>query len=451
MLGEFLRGSDALRLHRLWFFAAAALCSYGALAPARADGITTVGVAQLSPRLYEYSLDTPALSTQTHVRVLLPANYNASGPRRYPVLYLLNGGYGSYLDWTESGNVEALSAPYPLIIVMPDGGRGGWYSDWFNFGTGGTPRWETYHIDQLIQWVDTRFRTRGNRSGRAIAGLSMGGFGAVSYAARHPQLFGAVASFSGAVDIDKPQVARVVMASPPIDGGVPGAIFGSRLSHELIWKAHNPLTLATNLRNMHIWLYTGNGQPGPLDPPGTLPSIAGENVIEQVNIALHDELIWLDIAHTFVDYGPGTHAWPYWQRDLQQTLPQLMQAFAEPEASGPVNFETTDAAYSIDGWQVAISRLADEFSTLQDADRGGFTLWGSGDALVTTAPLFKAGQELRVTVTPQSQPQESSLRLADGQGRLQIKVPLGPANRQAEYTPASTAKVFVTTVTIGAP
>ena len=67
---------------------------------------------------------------------------------------------------------------------------GGWCTDWFNGGAGGPPRWETFHIDQLIPWVDRNLRTVANRGGRAIAGLSQGGFCSMSYAARHPDLSG---------------------------------------------------------------------------------------------------------------------------------------------------------------------------------------------------------------------------------------------------------------------
>ena len=60
------------------------------------------------------------------------------------------------------------------------------------------PRWETFHIDQLIPWIDHNLRTVADRRGRAIAGLSQGGFCSMSYAARHPDLFGVALSFSGA-------------------------------------------------------------------------------------------------------------------------------------------------------------------------------------------------------------------------------------------------------------
>jgi S-formylglutathione hydrolase FrmB len=77
-------------------------------------------------------------------------------------------------------------------VVMPDRGtpqRPGWYSDWFNFGELGSPRWRTFHLRTVLPYVDRGFRTIRDRDFRVVAGLAMGGFGTMPYAARHPHLF----------------------------------------------------------------------------------------------------------------------------------------------------------------------------------------------------------------------------------------------------------------------
>ena len=76
------------------------------------------------------------------------------------MLYLLHGASGDQTSWTSAGQGEAeqLTAKLPLIVVMPDGGRGGFYTNWFNNGAGGKPRWEDWHIKQLIPWVDRHYR-----------------------------------------------------------------------------------------------------------------------------------------------------------------------------------------------------------------------------------------------------------------------------------------------------
>ena len=143
---------------------------------------------------------------------------------------------------------------------MPDAGLGGWYTNWQNPGARGQPRWETFHVDELIPWIDRHYRTRG----RAIAGLSMGGFGAMSYAARHPDLFQAAASFSGAVDTNTPPQAAsaIIDGIAGLDGGLPGSLFGLRETDEVRWRGHNPWDLAVNLKPLSLTLRTGNGEAG---------------------------------------------------------------------------------------------------------------------------------------------------------------------------------------------
>jgi S-formylglutathione hydrolase FrmB len=206
----------------------------------------------LGPRLEALTFRTHAVAGVTGVRVLLPAGYAHRHRRRYPVLYLLHGALDGFTSWTVKGAAQELTAPYPLIVVMPDSGTSGGYTNWWNGGRGGPPEWETYHIDELIPWIDAHYRTRSSRSGRAVGGVSMGGFGAISYAARHPDLFRAAVSFSGALDTNNPLDIAVT----------PTAVFGPRATEEVIWRGHNPLDLAGNLRGVKLMLWTGNGQPG---------------------------------------------------------------------------------------------------------------------------------------------------------------------------------------------
>ncbi len=152
-----------------------------------------------------------------------------------PVLYLLHRTSGGAADWVTLGDAEQTTAGRPLIVVMPDIGQhydgGSYCTNWYNGGHYGQPRWETFHIDQLIPWVDHNLRTVADRDGRAIAGLSQGGFCAMSYAARHPDLFGAALSFSGVVDTAYDSVAQSIMKHGDRrrrEGGRSGAEFDLR-------------------------------------------------------------------------------------------------------------------------------------------------------------------------------------------------------------------------------
>ncbi len=217
---------------------------------------------------------------------------------------------------------------------MPEGGSAASSTNWFNDGAGGPPEWETFQVAQLVPWVDHNFRTIDARGERAIAGLSMGGFGAMSYASRHPGLFGAAASFSGADDLtDPPSVTEpistvVVAACAASEGGGEFSTFGPHATEELNWRAHDPPQLAANLTHTKLYLYTGNGQPGPLDPPTTTSVDQVEVLAQESTVGFHNALESLGIHSFFDDYGPGTHTFPYWARDLRDVLPKFMADFA---------------------------------------------------------------------------------------------------------------------------
>ena len=130
------------------------------------------------------------------VTVILPDGY--ADIDKLPVLYLLNGWSGTHRHWPERGNVGPLADMYDVILVMPDTGYDSWY-----FDSKVTPeyQYETFVTKELIQYVDSNFKTIPDRGGRAITGLSMGGHGALFLSFRHQDIFGSAGSMSGGVDI----------------------------------------------------------------------------------------------------------------------------------------------------------------------------------------------------------------------------------------------------------
>ncbi len=400
------------------------------------DELTLVEIVNIDERLEELTFTTPALAGPTKVRVLLPSGYGDDPTRRYPVLHLLHGGFGSHLDWTTMGDAAAITADAPLIVVMPDSGPGWGYVDWWNGGSGGPPMWETYHVDQLLPWIDGHYRTEARRDGRAVAGLSMGGYGALHYAARHPDLFTAAAAFSGAVDTNRPPVQILVQSNP--FGGTfgPDAVYGPRPTQEVRWRGHNPWDLAENLSGMFLQLDTGNGLPG---GPGGDTGDPIEAACWDMMTSLHQRLDALGIAHVWNDYGAGGHAWFYWQRDLRDFLPRLLERFASPvPPPAPFAHTSIDPTYSVWGWTVTLDRPTTEFSALRDAGPGGFTLTGSGAATVTTGPDHEPGSRHTVTVTDADGTRANEVA-ADEHGRLTVDVSLGPANPAQQYTVEGTA------------
>jgi S-formylglutathione hydrolase FrmB len=135
-----------------------------------------------------------ALGHEVTYRVYLPSNPTAG--QKLPVVYLLHGGNEDYRNWSDESDVVPYAAK-GLILVMPDGDE----SYWMNEVGSPRERYEDFVTQDLIADVESRFPARNDRGGRAVVGLSMGGFGAVDYALVHPDLFAFAGALSPAVDV----------------------------------------------------------------------------------------------------------------------------------------------------------------------------------------------------------------------------------------------------------
>jgi diacylglycerol O-acyltransferase/trehalose O-mycolyltransferase len=278
-----------------------------------------VATAVLSARVRDLTIDSPALGRTATVRLLLPAGFAAQRRSRWPVLYLLHGCCDTYESWTRSTDVEELTAHSGLLVVMPEGGRAGFYSDWLSGGS----RWETFHLTELRRILHDDYRAD---TVMAIGGLSMGGLGALAYTARHPGLFRAAASFSGIVHTRlSPQESQGYLQLIRSEGEQPLALWGDPDSQADVWAAHNPYDLAAKLRGTPLFVSVGTGRPGPLDRPGTAFSDI-ESSLAAENAAFAERLHAPRISARLDFYGPGTHDWPYWQRELHRAWPMLQQA-----------------------------------------------------------------------------------------------------------------------------
>jgi diacylglycerol O-acyltransferase/trehalose O-mycolyltransferase len=298
--------------------------------PARVVATQTLG-----PRVRDLTIDSPALGRSAKVRLLLPRRFQAQPHRRWPVLWLLHGCCDTYQSWTRSTDVEELAALAGVLVVMPEAGQVGFYSDWYERGQGGPSRWETFHLTELRQLLERDWRA-GNR--RVVAGLSMGGLGAMAYAARHPGMFRAAASYSGLLHtryqgdpLPGPRMIEDLLRDFDED---PDALWGDPRRHGDLWAAHNPYDLAPRLRDVALFVSVGSGQPGPLDGPATNEQLQQiEQALYPQNLAFVERLRQLDIPVRFDNYGPGIHNWPYWQRELHRSLPLLLGALQRPAAA----------------------------------------------------------------------------------------------------------------------
>ncbi len=365
-------------------------------------------------RLHEITVESPALGHSSIVRVLLPVGYDdaANAGRQYPVLLLLHGASADERAWSTHFDFPAHHDADGLIVVMPDGGRDGFYSDWED-----GPAWESYHIGELLPWVDHTYRTYGDRAHRGIAGLSMGGYGAMEYASRHPDLFVAAGSFSGAVDITfGGDGADYVLEA----GGVGDPKrWGTYADDTVTWQDHNPADLMGNLGPTKATLYTGNGLPNLGD---NVPSGLIELGVFGMNTSYHRKAVSAGIPIEYHAYGLGTHEWSYWDHDLEQWLPELNADFADPPAvPSSFDYRSAEPSFSVWGWTFAVQRSAKATLQLTHVSDRGFVASAdqAEDLVVDTAPDFHPGTAYRVaggagdTVT------------ADAEGRLHFTLPVG--------------------------
>ena len=243
------------------------------------------------------TLDVFSLSMQKTLKVAVttPSTYQTSQDR-YPVIYLLHGGSGSFSDWhqkvTQKGIVNQLAETYNVVIVTPGVGPASYYYD--------SPlldsvRYETYMIQELIPLIDSKYRTLAQKESRAITGLSMGGHGAITLAAKHPELFVAAGSMSGVMNIDT-------------DLWKVGEDF-----RNLRKKGQLEMLGAINYKAPQFNPYTAVGLVDQLKDQGVAVIIdcGVDDFLIETNRQMHGILLDKKIAHEYIE-RPGAHTWTYW-------------------------------------------------------------------------------------------------------------------------------------------
>ena len=244
-----------------------------------------------------------ALGRLIKYRVVLPEGYGRSTTTRFPVLLLLHGLDGHYDDWSTRTHLVERASRLPLIVVMPEGG-----DSWYTNAADGSGRFEDYIVTDLIADVDARYRTIRARYGRAIAGLSMGGYGAIKLALKHPALFAAAASLSGAFDAADPSFANIFPAHTEEMTRIFGPPDGdTRRENDLFVIAENAAAAASPA------LYVDCGESDRF-----LPS--------------NRRLVEILQKHGFTyEYHEtaGAHAWDYWNRRLDPLLQWVTDAVVQ--------------------------------------------------------------------------------------------------------------------------
>lgn len=297
--------------------------SSGRSSPRNAAGLNVIEHNDDDPRMWYYRFQTDAIDWNPAVNVLVPDGYRDSG-RRYPVLYLFHGGGPGqdFITW-DRAQIREASAGKELIIVMPDGGPAGWYSNPVASNTG--PReWQTFHIGQLLPWVEDNFRTYAEFDGRAVGGFSMGGFGALKYAANHPDLFASVSVHSGPADMRGPvgdlvtHWANATSAVLELGGAT---VYGTPWDQAKVTK-DNPMENIEAYRGKRLFMVAGDS-PEPFD----LFDRMNEEAVLSTQRTFRGALDGAGIAHeAHEDQGGHFIRRPFVDTDLEGIVGRLRKA-----------------------------------------------------------------------------------------------------------------------------
>ncbi|MCE1199349.1 MAG: esterase family protein [Marinilabiliales bacterium] len=247
--------------------------------------------------------------------VYLPADYDNSA-RSYPVVYLLHGYSDDETGWVQFGEAGQIADKGisegkipPCILIIPDG-KVTWYCNSYDK----KDNWENVFIDEMIPAIEKEYRIRAKREYRAIAGLSMGGFGALKLSMRHPDTFASCVALSSGTFSDE----EIVNMSDEQYTHYFGNLFGKELKGTArltdAWKANSPLSLihsvpVEKLKRIRFWIDCGD-----------------DDFLYNGNSLLHIEMRKLNIPHEY-RVRDGSHQWSYWRSGLATGLEYIGEGF----------------------------------------------------------------------------------------------------------------------------
>jgi S-formylglutathione hydrolase FrmB len=256
------------------------------------------------------------LGKDVEYSIYLPADYDKSN-RRYPVLYLLHGYTDDETGWTQFGEAQIIGDKViqsgeaaPMIIVMPDAGVS-WYINSYD----GKSNYEDFFIKEFIPHIDATYRKRTTKQYRAIAGLSMGGYGTLIMATKHPDMFAAAAPLSSGVFTDD----EIINAEERTWNVVLGELYGKK---DLTGK--NRLTDHYNKNSILKIIETGSAEE--LKKVRYFIDCGDKDFLIKGNMALHAAMIDKKIPHEF-RVREGVHNWTYWRTALPEVLKFVSESF----------------------------------------------------------------------------------------------------------------------------
>ena len=256
------------------------------------------GLASQAAKVDTLAIPSVAMNKTYNAAVVLPNSY-AKSKAKYPVVYLLHGAYGHFRDWlnatSKNSTVKNLADQYDIIIVMPEGETFSFYLDSpVNKGS----QFETYITKEVVQKIDQTYRTISEKKGRVITGLSMGGHGALYLSAKHPDIYAAAGSMSGAVDMGT--MKNMGIDTPERIDQLMEPVFGPQGAPQEVYAAHAVLNMIDKMK--------ANGLPLIID-------CGVDDFLIGPNRELHRRLVYSMVPHDYTE-RPGAHTWEYWENSL---------------------------------------------------------------------------------------------------------------------------------------
>lgn len=310
----------------------------------------------LSSRHVALWIYSPAMQCVRQVQLLLPRSFKANPNLSYPALYLLDGmrAATSYSGWTKYTNIVKSVEKSDFMVVLPIGGAASFYTNWQKSPEKkNAMQWEKFLATELPNVLRDHWRI--NKSA-GVAGLSMGGTAAVNLAERHPSLYRFVGSYSGYLDTSSDGMGEAInQAIQEVKPKYSATQMWGRYQ-SANWQAHDPKLHVQRLAGKSIYVSAGSGNTGPYDKPSEVEGIP------QDYAAYALEILAQLTSKTFVSsaqeagvpvtakFRPsGTHSWPYWQFEFNQSLPQIRKALGVPtpgKVPGNLRYSDSLASYA---------------------------------------------------------------------------------------------------------
>ncbi|SMX76472.1 S-formylglutathione hydrolase FrmB [Brevibacterium sp. 239c] len=408
---------------------------------------------KLSNRLREFFIYSPALGRTVGVRVLLPGIPQEVSP----VIHLYHGGGDDFRSWTDFGSAEELTLDSPYLIVMPDAGAG----TYSRVAVGSEVHdWPTFHTKEIPEFLRKNFSVDFAPENQLLAGLSMGGYGAMKYAAWHPDRYSWAAAFSSPLDPLSAIPAFDIIAMR--EGAKSMTLFGDPVTDRSEWIANSPYGLAENLHGLNVWLSAGSGSLEESKDRDLLESMVnqqGERFSARLNV--------LGIRHSWFPRTTGLHNWTSWERELGAWLKTLhrQRDYASSDHcslerrgehrggsrvadGGEFSYLTGHALFDIYGWRVEISRRRPQIVCFGCVSATGFSLTGIGSFRVRTPDLYEPGRRYDISVVGPTGANDYPQR-ADNKGRLTftgrlaaaMHDPIIPGKRTQHFTAVGQSEV----------